>query len=61
MFSQMMLFSECGPPADVVLVLDSSTSIGSYTFDAIKTYAATMAADMSAATCDVHLAVMKYR
>ncbi|CAG5136835.1 unnamed protein product, partial [Candidula unifasciata] len=50
----------CGPPADVVLILDSSTSIGSAQFSAIKGYAQTLVSEMNVETCNIHVGVIKY-
>uniref|UniRef100_A0A0B7BC59 Uncharacterized protein n=1 Tax=Arion vulgaris TaxID=1028688 RepID=A0A0B7BC59_9EUPU len=50
----------CGPPADVVFILDSSSSIGAENFDNIKIYAQTLVRQMNILSCDIHVGVIKY-
>ena len=55
-----LLFPACGPAADVVLMLDSSSSVGSVTFDRIKVYAQRMVSEMDTLSCGINIGVMKY-
>uniref|UniRef100_A0A0B7ART5 Collagen alpha-3(VI) chain n=2 Tax=Arion vulgaris TaxID=1028688 RepID=A0A0B7ART5_9EUPU len=50
----------CGPAADVVLILDSSTSIGSHNFAIIKGYAQKMVSEMNVHNCNIQIGVIKY-
>ena len=50
----------CGPPVDVVFVLDSSSSVGAQNFDSIKEYADILMYSMHPDTCDVNIGAMKY-
>ncbi|XP_021375367.1 uncharacterized protein LOC110464458 isoform X14 [Mizuhopecten yessoensis] len=50
----------CGQPADVVFMLDSSTSIGQSTFQRMKTYAEELVRKMNVESCDIQVGVMKY-
>ncbi|XP_033728441.1 uncharacterized protein LOC117317678 isoform X2 [Pecten maximus] len=50
----------CGQSADVVFMLDSSTSIGQSTFQRMKTYAEELVRKMNIESCDIQVGVMKY-
>ena len=50
----------CGEPADVVVVLDSSTSVGEYNFGRLKEYAEHLVREMNKDSCDVNLGFLKY-
>ncbi|XP_041374199.1 uncharacterized protein LOC121387240 [Gigantopelta aegis] len=50
----------CGGPADVVMILDSSNSIGPERFTRIKMYAETLVREMNIEACDIRVGVMKY-
>lgn len=52
--------NSCGEAADVVLILDSSTSVGSQNFAAIKSYAQRLVTDMEVLNCGINIGVMKY-
>lgn len=52
--------NNCGQSADVVFMLDSSTSIGQPTFQRIKTYAEELVRKMNIESCDIQVGVMKY-
>ncbi|KAK7502428.1 hypothetical protein BaRGS_00006381, partial [Batillaria attramentaria] len=51
---------ECGPKTDVVFILDSSTSVGTETFNRIKMYAEILMRSMNVDYCDVSIGAMKY-
>ncbi|CAG5124868.1 unnamed protein product [Candidula unifasciata] len=50
----------CGPPADVVLILDSSSSVGASNFDAIKSYAQMLVREMNIQSCSINIGIIKY-
>lgn len=50
----------CGEPADVVIVLDSSTTVGEYNFGRLKEYAEHLVREMNKDACDINLGFMKY-
>ena len=52
--------SECGPACDVVLVLDTSTSVGLSTFDLIKRSACSLVSALSIDSCDVTVGAVKF-
>ena len=50
----------CGEPADVVIVLDSSSTVGEYNFGRLKEYAEHLVREMNKDSCDINLGFMKY-
>lgn len=56
----LCICAACGPPADVVLILDSSTSVGPTTFEDIKKYAQAMISELNIMTCNIQVGVIKY-
>ena len=50
----------CGEPADVVIVLDSSSTVGEYNFGRLKEYAEHLVREMNKDACDINLGFMKY-
>ena len=52
--------SGCGDASDVVVVLDSSTSVGEYNFGRLKEYAEHLIREMNKDSCDINLGFLKY-
>ena len=55
-----MFIVGCGEPADVVIVLDSSSTVGEYNFGRLKEYAEHLVREMNKDACDINLGFMKY-
>ncbi|XP_060566778.1 uncharacterized protein LOC132725621 isoform X26 [Ruditapes philippinarum] len=51
---------QCGEPADVVIVLDSSNTVGEYNFGRLKEYAEHLVREMNKDSCDVNIGFLKY-
>ncbi|XP_052813422.1 uncharacterized protein LOC128240703 isoform X12 [Mya arenaria] len=50
----------CGEPSDVVIVLDSSNTVGEYNFGRLKEYSEHLVREMNKDSCDVNIGFMKY-
>ncbi|XP_052234869.1 uncharacterized protein LOC127847186 [Dreissena polymorpha] len=51
---------QCGEPSDVVIVLDSSNTVGQYNFGRLKEYAQHLVRQMNKDSCDINIGFMKY-
>ena len=56
----LLNFLECGDPADVVFVMDSSTTVGNETFARMRNYVGYLIQEMNTQECDIRIGVMKY-
>lgn len=55
-----MFIVECGPSSDVVIILDSSASVGPSIFQSLKIYAQRMIDEMHIEDCAINVGVIKY-
>ncbi|KAK3083543.1 hypothetical protein FSP39_025167 [Pinctada imbricata] len=51
---------KCGDAADVVFVLDSSTTVGRETFERMRRYTSYLIREMDAEECNIRIGVLKY-
>lgn len=56
----LICFPACGSAADVVFILDSSTSVGPSGFQQIQMYAQQILAQMNMDACDINVGALKY-